>query len=436
MNQEAIDLFSSISNQSVFVLFNPAVFDFTDKNSQKEIQIYLQDGRNVNIALTEQNTPFIASILKLSIFSKGMKILVWDWKNIATYILAKTNKNYIVDGVIIDLKILESYVGRKLKPPKSLNEALIRLKDLVSSGLWKEIEPIYKNLHLPLSTFTIPRLETTALIDVLTGKKVYAHYEIDGQENGRLRCSQEFNEGFVPHAMRPLVKENLKPRSFEELFLVFDFRAMEVFMLSWLSQDPLLKELTEQPDIYFSLYSKLIGSEPQKKDDRELIKKMFLPVIYGQSSYMLGQRCNIPKEAADSIVDRINSLFPTALAWIKNQQKQLQELGYSKDIFGKRRTFDEGKEYLVRNFCIQSPAAVVCLEKLNQLYFAFKNKTDIAFTVHDGYAVYANKENWKDIFKIGQEVLSSESELCPKLRLKVTCRGGRNLNDLKTLNKR
>jgi DNA polymerase I-like protein with 3'-5' exonuclease and polymerase domains len=127
-------------------------------------------------------------------------------------------------------------------------------------------------------------------------------------------------------------------------------------------------------------------------------------------------------------------LFPAALAFIQGYQRQLQELGYAKDIFGKRRySFEEGKEFSVRNFAVQSPSAVVCLEKLNHLYFALKNKTDLAYTVHDGYVVYATKENWKTIYKIAYDVLSGESDLCPGLRLRVTCRAGRNLDNLKSL---
>lgn len=435
MNTELVDLLSNISDQSVYVHFNPDIFDFTDKDSSNEILVFLKDGKNISFSLNDQNLPFVASILKLSLFAKGMKILVWDWKILASFLLAKTGKNYSVEGSIVDLKILESYSGIKQKPPKDFNEALSRLKKIISDGTWKEIESVYKKVHLPLITTVIPHLENSGIVNGLTASKSYAFYEVDGQDNGRLRCFNAFKHGFVPHAMKPELRENLKPRDFDELFLMFDFRAMEVFMLSWLSQDPILLELCQKPDIYFSLYDQLMGRAPKEKNDRELIKKMFLPVIYGQSSYMLGQHCNIPKDEADSIVDRINSLFPVALKWIKTQQEQLKNLGFAKDVFGKRRKFDEGKEYLVRNFSIQSPAAMICLEKLNHLYFALHGKTDLAYTVHDGYVVYANKNNWEQIYNIGKEILSGPSELCPDLRLKVTCRGGRNLNDLKLIKK-
>jgi hypothetical protein len=435
MKDEIVNLLSRIKEQNVYVLFNPEIFDFTNKDSTNEIIVFLQDGNSISFLLDDQNLSFIISILKISIFAKGMKVLTWDWKNLCSFILSKTKKNYLIEASVIDLKIIESYLGKKQKPPKSLNEALLRLKSIVSDGSWKEIENIYKKIHIPLITSVIPHLENSGIINVLTASKVHAFYEIGGQENGRLRCCNAFKNGFVPHAMKPELKENLKPRDFNEFFLVFDFRAMEVFMLSWLSKDPLLEELCKEPDIYYSLYDKLMGSPPKEKKDREIVKKMFLPVIYGQSSYMLGQHCNIPKGDADSIVDRINSLFPTALKWIKIQQDQLQNLGYAKDVFGKRRSFEQNKEYLVRNFSIQAPAAVLCLEKLNHLYYSLHDKTDLAYTVHDGYAVYANKNNWEQIFHIGKEVLCGPSELCPDLKLKVTCRGGRNLNDLKLIKK-
>jgi DNA polymerase I-like protein with 3'-5' exonuclease and polymerase domains len=215
--------------------------------------------------------------------------------------------------------------------------------------------------------------------------------------------------------------------------MVFDFKGMEVFMLAWMSKDPLLQELCKSPDVYNSLYEKIMDKKSDGKNDREMVKKFFLPVIYGQTANGVAGRCEIDISLAEQIVNRIGALFPVALAFVEGYQKQLQELGYAKDIFGKRRYFEVGKEFSVRNFSVQSPAAVVCLEKLTHLYFALKNKSDLAYTVHDGYAVYATKDNWKTIYKIGREILSGESEFCPGLRLRVTCRAGRNLNDLKSL---
>jgi len=424
---------SGVVGQNVFVKCQPEVLDFTDQSGVPEIQIFYQGG-SVTFMLRDEFLPFILPILRLSILGKGKKVVAWNWKNFVSYALAKTGKPYSVEGAIVDLKIIESYSGRKLKAPKTLVEAFNRLKDLITAGIWKEIEPVYKKLHLPLITTVVPHLESTGILDTVRGCRVHAYYEIDGQENGRLKCHGAYKRSFVPHAMKPETRQALKPRAQNELFMLFDYKGQEVFMLAWMSKDPLLQELCKEPDVYSALYEKLVGKKCESKNDREMAKKFFLPVIYGQQAYALSQRCGVAIDVAEKIVDRIDALFPAALAFIEGYQRQLQELGYAKDIFGKRRySFEEGREFSVRNFAVQSPSAVVCLEKLTHLYFALKDKTDLAYTVHDGYVVYATKENWKTIYKLAYDVLSGESDFCPGLRLRVTCRAGRNLDDLKSL---
>jgi len=430
--QELIDTISEIRDQSVFVCFNPEILDFTEKDSENQIIIHLQNNKSVTIPLRDESLFFLISMLKVSLFSKGMKVLCWNWKSFASFILNRTGKEYLVSGSIIDLKVIESYLGKKTKSPKDLKEALSRLKQVIADGSWRSIEPIYKSLHTNLITTVIPHLETSGVIDASKGRKVFANYEISGQENGRLLCSNHFRNGFVPHAMSPETRSSIKPISCEDYFMSFDFRAMEVFVLAWLSKDPFLVEACKDSDVYCSLYEKILEKAPNKKSDRDFLKKCFLPVIYGQSSYSLGQRCGIPKDAADSIVNRINSLFSTAVNWVSCQEQQLKSLGYARDNFGKRRFFEEGKEYLVRNFCVQSPAAVVCLEKLCDLFFALKGKTSIAFMIHDSYTIYFKKENWKELYSISEQILLGESSFCPGLKLKVSCRVGKNLNELKS----
>lgn len=427
------DALSKFVGTNIFVTFEPEVLDFTDTKIPTMI-LHGQDGQVVQISLKDDLLLKLIPMLKISVFVQNHKVIAWNWKNFISYILAKTGKTCPIEAALIDLKVIESLVGRRLKCPKTFNESVNRVKDLVQTGLWKEVEPVYKAIQIPLITTVIPHLETTGINSVAQHKRLYAYYEIDGQENGRLKCSQFYKDGYVPHAMKPEFRESLKTRCDSEFFMVFDFRGMEVFMLAHLSKDPLLLELCKANDIYSDLYEKIIETPTKEKKDREIAKKMFLPVIYGQSAYALSQRCGLSIETSELAIQKIHSLFPTALSFIEKYQKQLAEHGYVKDIFNRRRSnFLEGKEYAVRNFAIQSPAAIVCLEKLNHLYFALKDKTDIAYTIHDGYVVYATKDNLKTIKKIAFDVLSGESDVCPGLRLRVTCRAGRNLEHMKSL---
>jgi DNA polymerase I-like protein with 3'-5' exonuclease and polymerase domains len=148
----------------------------------------------------------------------------------------------------------------------------------------------------------------------------------------------------------------------------------------------------------------------------------------------LSQRCGFVIDVAEQVVERISSSFSASCSFVAKYENDLKKNGFVQDVFGKRRyNFEQGKEYLAKNFSIQSPAATICLEKLINLYFVLKDKAKIAYTVHDGYAVYVNKNNWKQIYKNCMEILTSESNLCAGLHLKVSCRGGRNLNDLKSI---
>lgn len=426
-------LLVEFAGQNFYLKFEPEIFDFTDNSVDKFLIFHFKE-KEFKILLSDDNLPFIVSVLKITLFSKDSRILTWDWKNLSSYVLAKLGKSLQIDSNIIDLKILESYAGFKNRPPESLSEALIRLKEIVASGFWSQVDSIYKKIHLPLMTTVIPHLETVGVLDSENRKKVFAHYEIEGQQNGRLRCHQAYKDGFVPHAMTPFFKGTLRSKDFDKTFVSFDFQGMEVFVLAWLSRDENLLELCRQQDVYSAVFEKISKRKCENKNQRDLAKKFFLPVIYGQSANSLSQTCNLSLQTAESIIERINYFFPAVSAFIQSYQKQIEEQGYAKDFFGRRRlSFEEGKTYAVRNFAIQSPAALICLEKLISLYFSVHKKAEIVYTVHDGYVLSVLKTEFDSVVKTGFDVLSSESILCPGLKLRVSCQGGENLNELKSI---
>ena len=60
----------------------------------------------------------------------------------------------------------------------------------------------------------------------------------------------------------------------------------------------------------------------------------------------------------------------------------------------------------------------------------------IAFHVHDGYVLLATKQNYKQVYIQARDVLQAEGEFSQGLHLRVNCKAGRNLNDLKSLIKK
>lgn len=415
----------------MYVRTTPEILDFTDPDAKCELTIHGQGGNVVTISLGDDLLAVVGQ-LRVSVFAKGMKVVCWNWKTLASYFRAKTGE-FSVEATIIDLKVMELYVGLTNNAPESLAEGLNRIKTLIGSGAWKEIQPIYQQVHLPLLTEVIPALETVGILNSDTRKKVHACYEICGQANGRLNSSVDFRDGFHPHSLSDDVKKKLKPRALDELFMYFDFKNMEVAMLQWLSKDERLGEVLGTPDVYLEIYRLITGLESKEKEDRNKAKKMFLPVIYGQSAQALGHRLKLALPTAEKIVARIHDLFPTAVGYTRAVFEGAEATGSAKDIFGKRRQFPKGEEYNALNFSVQAPGATVCLEKLVKLHSALKGTADVAYSVHDGYCIFATKDTWKKAFKVGHSVLTGESDLCPGLRLKVACHAGRNLDSLKPI---
>lgn len=409
---------------------DPEIPDFTD-DSSVFLMIQGSNGGMERVQVTPEIIFELCCWLKESIFRKDNILICWNLKPIISYFLAKTGKCLQFDCKIFDLKIIESYLGIKTTAPETLNQAKARVATAGQNSDWGRVSNIYKTIHLPLITEVIPHLENVPLLDTDLRSRVYANYEIDGQVNGRLLCSGLYKHSYVPHVLGPAERNKLKSRSDEESFLSFDFKYMEVKVLQWLTKDETLGMLLSKPgDFYIILYEYLTGLKSDE-NSRKFCKKLILPLIYGQSADSLSESLNLNLETTQILVSRIRESFAPTLSFIQDCQTQTKKTGKAVDYFGKCRIFKDN-EYRVRNFIVQSPGALVCLEKLIDLHNALKFKTPIAFTVHDGYVLYVNKKNAKEVFKMACATLSEESKLCPGLKLSVTYSAGRDLNQLLT----
>jgi len=368
-----------------------------------------------------------------SYFAHDKLFIGWNIKELYSYVLAKTGKPFEIGGKVFDLKILEWYLGINLPIPESFADAKVRLAKVIEHPSWVHLKNIYGTIYNPLVESVIPRIETLGIVDTQQKKRLYSHYHIDGQVNGRMKCTKNPVNGFMPHSMGSDDKEVLRPPCLEDDFISLDYKHMEVSTLQWLSGDPVLGQLLDSGnDLYEEIWT-LLTTLPCNEAYRLKCKSIFLPVVYGQGVKAVAARGEMSESTAKKFVDKIYSKFPVAMSWIQNQQNNLVD-GMATDVFGRCRTFEE--PYLVRNFCVQSPAAIVCLEKLVQLDHAFKldkilnTKARVGFHIHDGYILFASRFEKRRVIDLAKSVLEAESLLCPGLKLKVSCQTGINLNRL------
>jgi DNA polymerase I-like protein with 3'-5' exonuclease and polymerase domains len=208
---------------------------------------------------------------------------------------------------------------------------------------------------------------------------------------------------------------------------------MEVSFLQWLSGDPLLGQIIDSgEDLYSSIWTQLTG---MKSNDaaRDKSKAIFLPVVYGLGADGLAEKIGVAPNVAGKVIDRIYNKFSTAMKWIKAQQDHVSVHGVATDVLGRCRRFEDHEHYKIRNFCVQSPAALFCLAKLVQLHDDIKGRAKVGFHVHDGYVLFSPSYDVRQVGLAAKASLESELPMFPNLKLKVACKIGEDLNNLSNL---
>ncbi len=425
------------SNRMLYLKIEPEVPDYTVGAAFK-LKLFGNGGTPVEIEVTPNNIVLLMGMLDSTIFDKEQvdRLFVWNLKSLASYFhfITKTQHRPSLcqpSCLVLDLKIIESFLNVRKNPPENLVEAINRIKLSFKHKGW---QPIYKSIHLPLALEVLPSMETSPLLNEGSKHSEFPYYEIEGQINGRLNCMRKFAKSFLPHNMGPDVRKNLKPRGYGYRFLCSDFRHCEVTVLQWLSGDLQLKEILDSgADLHSRLYEIITQDTCDSDNKRKLSKKIFLPVMYGLGASGLAGSLSVPLTVSEQLIQRIKTNFSTSWEWISHQQ-ELAKQGLVLDHFGRPRLFGENETYLARNFAVQGVAATICQEKLIDLFKAIQGRDAyLAFSVHDGYGLVIKMDIARDMYRIVKDTCETESKLCPGLRMTVEIKFGGKLDSMKVL---
>jgi len=419
------------SNRSLFLKIEPEVPDFTICETFK-ILIF-SSKKNIEINADAKNIVSLIGLFDATIFDKSLvdRFYAWNIKSLATYFFS-ISKRFMAPTVgIIDIKIIENFLGIRENVPENFIECVNRVKLIVKTKTWQSL---YKSIHTPLSLRVLPSIENQPLLNEKLKRTEYPYYEIEGQINGRMNCLRKYAKSYLPHNMGPEVKAVLKPRGYGLRFLCSDFRHCEVTVLQWLSQDQRLKQILESgADLHEQIYEEVTGDKCNTENKRKLSKKMFLPVMYGCGSLGLASNLGVKEHIATELINRIKQQFSIAWEWMQSKQESAKE-SVIYDFFGRPRKFDEKQCYLARNFSVQGVAATACQEKLIDLFDNIDNdKAYIAFSIHDGFGLVCKIKYAHEVYKLVKQVCESESILCPGLKMKVEIKFGHKLNNMKVL---
>ena len=387
-------------------------------------------GKKVSLPLDDtEDLCYLVSALHHFVDGKNL-ILAWGAKDIFSFLKGKTEISLELHSQIYDISLISSYFRFPNERPATFKDAVGVLKKACGMDSWKVFLSLYGKVHLPLFSLVLPEIETGCLVDNRRKMCVYPHYVLEGQLNGRLCASKLGSASYNPHSLGEKERLNLRPRNYDETFVCFDYRNMEVNVLQWLSGDENLEGMLGEGDVYKSIWRRITKQEPTDAQ-RALCKKIFLPVIFGQGKASLSEKMGISEEIAAKLLHSLNRTFPVAFDWVKSQSADGNNV--ATDVFGRRRKFEGHQLYKIKNFCIQSPASMICLRKLVRLHEALSGMASICFHVHDGYYVLCKNSDLDLVRQTGASALEEEDSLFEGLKLTTTCKFGPNLNELEEI---
>ncbi len=202
--QIALELKRLIGNsRNFFMKLQPEVFDFTFPDFAGEL-VFFSATEELRLKVTAKElVPLLGLVQAAVLGEKDFSVIAWNIKNLVSFVKFHTKAAVDWEAKILDLKLLEGFLGIREAAPANMAEAMERAKRVMKDGNWNQAKLIWQKVHTPLVFDVIPSIETQGIYNSKERKALYSYYEIEGQVGGRLKCTQEYRHSFVPHTMGP-----------------------------------------------------------------------------------------------------------------------------------------------------------------------------------------------------------------------------------------
>jgi DNA polymerase-1 len=357
--------------------------------SALETEIYQLCGRKFNISSTKQ-----------------LQEVLFTWRKLTPVKKTKT-------GFSTDEDVLEILASQDPVPEKILaHRKLTKLKSTYVDALPQQINEATGRLHTHY-------LQTGAATGRLASKDPnLQNIPIREEEGRRIRSA------FVPApGMR---------------FISADYSQIELAILAYLSQDPvLLQAFRERRDIHRQTASLIFGvSESEVSPEQRAVGKTInFGVVYGMSAYGLSQRLKIAKADADKFIKTYFQRYEGVDRFLKETIKGAEQNGFVTTLMGRRRriiaihspnrTEKAGADRVAVNSPIQGTAADIvklAMVKLSARLREERLGARILLQVHDEIILESPADECEKALRLVEDVMEHVTDL--DIPLKVHCEIG------------
>lgn len=219
------------------------------------------------------------------------------------------------------------------------------------------------------------------------------------------------------------------------VFLDADYSQIELRVLAHLSGDEqLIKAYKEAKDIHRITASEVFHTPFDEVTplQRSNAKAVNFGIIYGISSFGLGQDLNITRKEAERFIEKYFKTFPKIKNYLDRLVAEAKKEGYSTTLFGRRRPIPElaSSNYMQRSFGervamnspIQGTAADIIKIAMNRINKRLKDnnmRSRLILQVHDELLVEAHNEEVEEVKKIMVEEMQGAASLDVPLETEV-----------------
>jgi DNA polymerase-1 len=219
------------------------------------------------------------------------------------------------------------------------------------------------------------------------------------------------------------------------VFLDADYSQIELRVLAHMSGDErLINAYKEAKDIHRITASEVFHTPFDEVTplQRSNAKAVNFGIIYGISSFGLGQDLNITRKEAERFIQKYFETYPKIKNYLDRLVAEAKEYGYSTTLFGRRRPIPEltSSNFMQRSFGervamnspIQGTAAdiiKIAMNRVNQRLKDNNMRSRLILQVHDELLVEAHKDEIEEVKRIMTEEMVGAAKLDVPLEAEV-----------------
>lgn len=265
--------------------------------------------------------------------------------------------------------------------------------------------------------------------------RIHTTYQQTVTATGRL-SSTEPNLQNIPVRL-PLGREIRKAFLPKEgyIFVDADYSQIELRVLAHLSQDEnLINAYKTDADIHRATAALVFHKDPKDVTDldRRRAKAVNFGIVYGISSFGLGENLGISPKEAKQYIDDYYLAYPKLKIYLDGLVTSAKEMGFALTLFGRRRPIPElsSKAYMVRQFgervAMNSPiqGTAADIMKLSMVKVMKKIREEgleskVLLQVHDELLIETKIEEKDKVIKILNSEMAHAVELSVPLQISI-----------------